>query len=286
MKTVIMSLVLIADAAFCHAMEDARQFNYYDDPDVCKGWFCYEDPNQDANISTIHPGQQFNGTKKAYSGEVDWARVQTMPPEELKQLINDSFSYAQQDPSDKKRLLDYMKLQGVAMRRAKQFQETWVEVVSQNPVLDETVKRSPTQAGTFLEVVAERGDRNRVIAEMAQNMGLIYFYSPTCPYCEKEKEILNAFVEKWQWKNITAINIVENPRSAQEYGVQTIPDLWVVGNVNGEVNQRRLKAGLATHSDIERGLLMAWKMWFQQKPYERPQMGQELMTFDEYLKKE
>lgn len=275
--------------AWCiaHASGGERQPNFFDTPDICKGWHCYEDPKEhevEVPQPLITTGEQPLSPPE-FTGEVDWEALWTMPPQKMKDLINQAMSWAQEDLDDKKRMEVYLKLQGVAMRRAKKFQEAWDEMVLTNPVLDATVSRSPTHLGSLLEVVTERKDRAVVLDEMSHNMGLLYFYSPECAYCKKEQEILSGFIEKWSWKNVTAINIVANPEAAENYDVQVVPDLWIVGSTDEGIQQRRLKAGLASHGDIESGLLMAWNLWFKNNRYERPTMAEEIVTFDDFLKR-
>ena len=249
---------------------------FYADPKVCRGWYCYE--------SFFEPEKPLEEPPKEF--QVDWNAVWTMEPEKLRELINKAMSHAQVDPGDETRMLTYMKLQGVAMRRAKHFQEAWGEVLLKYPALDTTVARSPTQAGTTAEVVAEREDRAIAIGQLRENMGLVYFFSPGCRYCQQQHVIVESFAQKWGWKNVTAVNIEENPAMIGQYGIQSVPDIWVVGQFNGELVQRRLRSGLTEHADIERGILSAFKILSGEKRYERPEMSRQLTTFDDFIYQE
>lgn len=257
---------------------------YYTDPNVCRGWFCYEDPAPAGEPEPIQGEQPPVLVKRAYFGEVDWDAVWTMHPDDMRELINQALAFAQEKPRDERRMLTYLKLQGVAMQRAKNFQEAWASALVKYPVLDTTVQRAPTLAATTAEVVAEREDREVAISAMRENMGILYFYSPTCRYCAQQKNILAAFIEKWGWKNITAVNVISSPEAARQYGVQSVPDIWVAGNVGGETIQRRLKSGLVEFHDLERGLLKAWTLWNGGGNYERPAMIHQLQTFEEFLR--
>lgn len=255
---------------------------FYHEMNPCKGWFCYEpEPAQETEIP--EPGKDGSG-KRIFTGTVDWNVVWAMPPAELKELINQALSFAQENPRDEARMLTYMQLQGVAMRRAKNFQEAWAATLLKYPVLDSTVQRAPTLMGTNAEVAAEREDRSLAISFMRDQMGILYFYSPTCRYCQQQSSILKSFADKWNWNHITAINVLEAPEVAAQYGVQAVPDLWVAGNVRGETLQRRLRAGLVEHADLERGLLSAWSLWNGGTTYERPKMSHQLQGFDEFLR--
>lgn len=250
-------------------------------PDVCKGWHCYKE-----ELLPSSPEKKLKEQGKHFDGEVDWAAVWTIPPTELKTLINDAMSYAQEAPRDQNRMRTYMSLQFVAMSRAQEFQRTWNEVLLNYPVLDTTTQRAPTTLGSRLEAVADRDFEARAIEGMRNNMGILFFYAPTCAYCERQTQILDSFIQKWDWKNIEAINIVEHPEVIEQFGVQSVPDLWVVGNVHGELKRRRLKAGLAEFAHIEGGLASAWNLWFGSgEVYERPKMTHTTESFKQFIER-
>lgn len=274
------------------AQEDSK--GYLFDPNVCRGWYCYEKPPVALEQERLAPmtrpqlvaPEGLQHTKKSFTGEVDWQAVWSIPAKELSSMIDDAQSWAEQKPAEQERMLTYLKLQGVAMRRAKRFQESWSEALLKYPLLDETTQRSPTLLGSRIDAVSERKDRERVIGEMRGTMGLVYFYSTTCTYCQKQGPILQAFLEKWKWENFVAINIADNPTAVEQYGIQSVPDLWVVGNVKNKVEQRRIKSGLVDMATLERGLLNAWSMWFEGKPYDSPATVQNLEGFEDFVKKQ
>jgi thiol-disulfide isomerase/thioredoxin len=274
--------VFVSETGAAEPVTAARQTNptYYTDPNVCRGWFCYEDPA----LFTEPEKTPEPPTRLPFTGDVDWDAVWTMHPDDMRELINQALAFAQENPRDEQRMVTYLKLQGVAMQRAKTFQEAWSSALLRYPVLDATVQRVPTLAATTAEVVAEREDRGAAIDAMRERMGILYFYSPTCRYCAQQKDILAGFVKKWGWKNITAINVLESPEAAQRYGVQSVPDLWVAGNIKGETVQRRLKSGLVEFHDLERGLLKAWTAWNGGGTYERPVMTHQVQTFEDFLR--
>ena len=256
---------------------------YYTDPNVCRGWFCYEDPALAKDPEGMSGILMEQPERRFFTGEVDWDAVWTMHPDDMRELINQALAFAQEKPQDEQRMVTYLKLQGVAMHRAKNFQEAWSSALLKYPVLDTTVQRAPSLAATTAEIVAEREDREHAIGAMRENMGILYFYSPTCRYCNQQKEILESFIQKWGWKNLIAINVLSSPDAARQYGVQSVPDIWIAGNFSGETVQRRLKSGLVEFHDLERGLLKAWTLWNDGSNYERPAMIHQLQTFENFL---
>ncbi len=168
MKRLVLALLFVLASNQVCSATTSNHLGFYGEP-VCRGWYCYESEavqEQDSENTLI----------------IDWEAVWTMKPDSLRSLINDALSFAQVDPTNEKRMLDYIKLQGVAMRRAKVFQEAWGDILLKYPILDTTVQRSSTQAGTTASVLAEREDRVIAVRDLKDTMGLIYFYSPSCRY--------------------------------------------------------------------------------------------------------
>jgi conjugal transfer pilus assembly protein TraF len=252
-----------------------------------EGWFWYQKNNATEKNATkpITPpvADQKSEEEKEFDGfkDIDWNEVWTLHPDKFQALITDTQKWAIQDPSVD-RLKIYIALQKVAKERAVKFQQVWGETLNQNPLLDE-LKRSPTKVGSLIEAHLSRQDKEKYLKPMRENMGILYFYSSTCAYCDKQKKILEYFIDKWGWENITAINTETEVDAVLEYGVDIVPDMWVVGHFNGEIRKRRIGAGLLTVGDIEKGLMNAWSYWTRDKPYEVPETIEQLQPFEKFL---
>jgi thiol-disulfide isomerase/thioredoxin len=252
-----------------------------------EGWFWYQQNNateeKNATKSITPPLADQKTKEKEFDGfkDIDWEAVWKLHPDKFQALITDTQKWAIQDPSVD-RLKIYIALQKVAKERAVKFQQVWGETLNQNPLLDE-LKRSPTKVGSLIEAQLSRQDREKHLKPMRENMGILYFYSSTCAYCEKQKKILEYFIDKWGWKNITAINTETEVDAVLEYGVDIVPDMWVVGHFDGEIRKRRIGAGLLTVGDIESGLMNAWSYWTRGKPYEAPETIEQLQPFEKFL---
>jgi thiol-disulfide isomerase/thioredoxin len=131
----------------------------------------------------------------------------------------------------------------------------------------------------------ERDDMEAAVKEMREDMGILLFYTDDCPYCDAQKTILENFAAKHGWQNITGINISQAPQAARDFNVQLVPDLWVVGNVNGQIQRRRISAGVSAGTDIEKGLLSAHSRWFRGGAYEKKAYVP-VTEFEDYLRKQ
>jgi conjugal transfer pilus assembly protein TraF len=236
-------------------------------------------PKKDAKPS--QPKKRKGYEKGSYDGKLRWSDLDDMRTSELSDLVNDVKDYAIQKPTPEN-VKTYMTLQAVVMEKASRFQKVWGEVLLENPVLNENAKRPASGYVSGLMVRQERDDTEAAVKDMREDMGILLFYSDDCPYCDAQKTILENFAQKHGWQNITGINISQEPHTAREFNVQLVPDLWVVGNVNGRIERRRISAGVSAGTAIEKGLLSAHTRWFKGGAYEKKAYVP-VTEFDEYL---
>jgi thiol-disulfide isomerase/thioredoxin len=96
---------------------------------------------------------------------------------------------------------------------------------------------------------------------ITQNMGILYFYRPTCPYCREQDGILENLEEKG-WKNLIRVDITQSPQAAADYGVTTVPSLWLIGNADGEIRQAHISIGLLSETELLRSIADVYRVWF------------------------
>ena len=99
-----------------------------------------------------------------------------------------------------------------------------------------------------------------------ENMGVLYFYKPTCSYCQQQKTILDDFQNTTGFENIIGIDITERPDLAKQYGISTVPDLWLVGQVGKNLRQRRISIGLMVKHELMQMLAETFTLWFPPEP--------------------
>ena len=283
-----------------------------------EGWFWYEDPvkkkkepkKEQRTINKTKKKPKHKKDKKAekvavgthkkkgernypslmkmpdhkFKGNIDWDSVWNMHPDVFQDLIKKTRKWAVQKPS-KDRVLKYYALQWVAQERSEEFQQTFDRVRLQNPSLDSSVKRAPTKLGSRYEIYQKKHDRKKAMRRMRKDMGLILFVGSDCPYCRKEKDILKSFVDQKNWKNYEIVDIRNRPEMADDYGVQVLPDLWVVGNVGGKIKKMRIKSGLAEFYHILDGVTKAHARWFKGERYNGPNMTKDVVEFNEVVDK-
>jgi conjugal transfer pilus assembly protein TraF len=256
-----------------------------------EGFFFYRDeareqeekPKAPKPVKTPKTPEKPRYEKGSYDGKMRWRDIDYLSTAEVRQLVEDVKDYAIQYPTPDN-VRDYMTLQAVVMEKATRFQQTWAEVLLENPVLNENAKRPASTIASGILIRQERDDKTAAIEEMKDDMGIVFFYADECPFCDQQKTILENFANARGWQNITGVNISREPKAAVEFGVQLVPDLWVVGNVNGKIEKRRISAGLSVGTQIERGILQAHSRWFKQQDRYDHKAYVPVTEFDDYLK--
>jgi thiol-disulfide isomerase/thioredoxin len=96
---------------------------------------------------------------------------------------------------------------------------------------------------------------------ITENIGILYFYKPTCPYCREQNGILEHLEEKG-WKNLVRVDVTQSPQTAADYGVTTVPSLWLIGNIDGEIHQAHISIGLLSEAELLRSIADVYRAWF------------------------
>jgi thiol-disulfide isomerase/thioredoxin len=108
---------------------------------------------------------------------------------------------------------------------------------------------------------AARAGEDALWEHITENMGILYFFRTTCPYCREQNGILERVREKG-WKNFDMIDVDRMPAAAAKYGVGTVPSIWLVGNVAGEIRQAHISIGILSEAELMESILETYRAWF------------------------
>jgi conjugal transfer pilus assembly protein TraF len=162
-----------------------------------------------------------------------------MPAQEFQLLYTDVLNYAL-TIRNLDTYADHVKMNKMANLRANEFGSLQVLYAQMYPEPENQYNRS-LRGDEVDSTVA-----GRLLAER-NNYALIYFYSPTCPYCAKTTPLLIMFRERYGWE-IESVNIDEKPYMADIFEVTTTPSLRLLDRRN---NVFILSNGLISLPEIE-----------------------------------
>jgi conjugal transfer pilus assembly protein TraF len=185
-----------------------------------RGWWWYE--------KTPPPQEDQKAEEPKYPD------LSTYTMEDLWNMDSETFRKMLQAALDKatyaptvENVRQYLVLQDIARRKALAFMNTASLIVQTTPEFN-TLKDAPVVVpGISATTKAVLDDIETTIKGASEDYGLLYFYSPVCPYCKVQDDINKLFINKYNWQ-IKSIDITQNELAAEQFGVTTTPTLILV----------------------------------------------------------
>lgn len=203
---------------------------FYDD--AKRGWFWYETVPAPAEEqpAEARPGLPavFIPDMRHYTTEQLWR----MHPDQFKELLQAFQKKAIMEPSVEN-LRDYMTMQDIARRKAAEFAMVTNYTLQANPELDLNRDYPLATPGRTARTRLQQQEIQTRLASARKDHALIYFYSPSCAYCQEQDGILRYFVDRHGWE-IKPVNIEEQPSLAARFNVQTTPSMLLIQRGNAD----------------------------------------------------
>lgn len=89
----------------------------------------------------------------------------------------------------------YFGAQRVMMDKAERFTLEAEKVVTGNPMLDESIRRPLSTFGVHAIDQQAGSTKKEVLASIAEQAGIWYFFASYCPYCKAQSPVLKLFAE-------------------------------------------------------------------------------------------
>lgn len=224
---VVLTALLACGTAMSETVTDSHQEvrNYYSD--VKRGWWWYEKLPEKEKQKEEEPVQEEKPVRKLpslkdYTEEQLW----NMHPDDFQALLMEFMKKAVQFPTVEN-VTEYYTMQDIARRKALAFTNVAAYVVDTNPQLNVGKDYPVAVPGRTMTVKQQFSEIESIIRSSRDDFALIYFYSPTCPYCEVQSGINKYFVEKYGWQ-IKGIDVTANSTIASRFGVTTTPTMIMI----------------------------------------------------------
>jgi conjugal transfer pilus assembly protein TraF len=207
-----------------------------------QGWHWYQDPPVDAK-------------KQAEKNP-------TVHMKSLRETLQLSLDKAILTPSPDN-VRNYVTLQNTFSERASRFSNVWQQVLLENPALNYSLTHPTNSAGNEVYLNQKREQEDAAIAQLGKKQGLFFFYTASCPYCQKFAPILKQFAARHKLAIIPITmdgNVLpEFPESvidkgqAKHFQVRGIPAVFSVNPYSGQAYP--VSYGLVSESELRTNML-------------------------------
>ncbi|MBN8828903.1 MAG: conjugal transfer protein TraF [Sphingobacteriia bacterium] len=178
-----------------------------------EGWHYYE---QQPKKEIIEDKKQEN--KENTELEIDYSKeIQNIQVELKKRLDKAIISPTESN------VREYVKYQQFVINKSHTFSKNWQKVVLAHPELDETLKHPVNHVGRGVYLQQQKALKNEIIANLAKEYGLFFFFKNSCNYCHAFAPIVKNFAEKHKWAvlpiSLDGGVLKEFPNSKQDNGM-------------------------------------------------------------------
>jgi conjugal transfer pilus assembly protein TraF len=155
-----------------------------------------------------------------------------------------------------------MSYQQLLTERAERFARVWQRVLWAHPELDPTVVE-PTAAAGLAATQAQRAfEQERILRELSETAGILYFYKGDCPLCSAQSPLLSSFAEAHGFRIVPiSLDGFTDPvfpdtkmdrGAAEKLGVKNLPAIFLARPPH---DVRRVGTGFLTIEELGRRLI-------------------------------
>jgi conjugal transfer pilus assembly protein TraF len=219
-----------------------------------EGWFWYKDPPAEPDLKPVKQGKRPERPTvrelDSYSLEELW----NMYPDDFQELLNHTQKKAVQYPTEDN-VLRYLAIQDVARRKALAYTGTAMLVSQKYSDRFNVGQVYPTaQPGVVARLQMQQEEIARTIKEGRGDHALLFFVNPSCGFCSKQRQILEFFVEKYNWP-VRTIDISQNSSAAARFNITVTPTLLLVKR--GQEASMPISTGVIALTELEQKLFRA-----------------------------
>jgi conjugal transfer pilus assembly protein TraF len=260
-----------------------RLFQPVEPPVQWKGYYYYQDPLSDLDIQPqqlpptpampLHP-EQFKDAvalKDALKQlPVEQIDLQALPAAWLKALLT-AKREAALDQQTESNLLAYLQVHKETFNRSQRFTDMWQTVVWTHPELDFTAGNPSSIVGHEIYAEHKKAEEEQLLESMRDRMGLFFFYTSTCPFCQKQSQLLKVFADTYgiSVKPVTrdGRSLVEWPNSeldngmGEQIGVNKVPVIYMA--IPEEQFLVPIGAGVLTVQELHDRMVLILKQRYQ-----------------------
>jgi conjugal transfer pilus assembly protein TraF len=214
--------------------------------DYKRGWYWYEKEKPKAPEQKEEPPPHRLPSLKDYAPDALW----NMHPDDFQTLLMDFQKKAVMAPTEAN-VKEYYFIQDIARRKSLTFANVTATVMQKYPELSVAKDYPVTTPGRNALTRQEHDEITRKIKDVRGSYALLFFHSPTCPYCVEQEAILRFFEDRYGWE-VKKVDITEETALASMFNVTTVPTILLVYRYGQEPIV--ISAGVVSLDDMEQRL--------------------------------
>lgn len=253
-----MAILLCLLAVFCSELVHAEsQKDYFREHII--GWHWYNEtiirkPKNKSNKQTIKKQNNDNVIQSESDPTVQMSAI--------RKIIEKSLNKAILEPTVEN-IHDYLVLQNKLSNQSTKFANFWQKTLLTYPELNYSLAHPTNMAAKQIYLDRYQDKETTAITEYFKNRGMFFFYTSTCPYCQKFAPIIKAFAQKHDIAlvavTLDGISFPEFPNSRTDTGqsrkfkVTTTPALFAVNPYSDKAIP--ISYGFISESDLRQRIL-------------------------------
>ncbi len=230
-----------------------------------KGWYFYEDP-ETGELKKLEPTEKPPVSKtKPLPTDEEYAKEHPFSAQWVRVMLPRYMDLAWNNPTPEN-VQAYFLVQKFAMERSQEFANTARKVILGNNLLDGSMDRPLASYGvrsTNAETVKVRND---IFKRLSEKVGIFFFFSSTCQFCEAQApiiqmaevnlgfKVLAVSVDGGELKSVQFGKTYRDAGHAKRLGVQRLPSIFLM-NDKGEFDL--IAAGVISLENLKERILIA-----------------------------
>ena len=214
-----------------------------------EGWFWYQDPVEEDEADVVprpvtlaalpleawlDPAKYRSLLKRVPIEQEDLSQL---PAGMLRELASAKREAALDAPTPET-VKTYIIAQRAVFKRSEEFTSMWQLAMFTNPHLDYATEHPTSQFGHDIEAQAtHEGDERLLSSAQANNVGLFFFFTSTCRFCQEQSKILKMFSDTYRIEvfpvTMDGRGLREFPKAAADNGMaervslQKVPTVYL-----------------------------------------------------------
>jgi conjugal transfer pilus assembly protein TraF len=148
-------------------------------------------------------------------------------------------------------MVEYYTMQDIARRKSAAFANVAGYVTQKYTSFDMNSTAPTVTPGRIAKTQMQNEEIQTTIASAQGDHALLFFTQQGCSFCDKQKNILKFFNDKYDWP-IKEMDIRANPDIAARFNITTTPTLLLIGK--GKSDYIPVSVGVASLDTIEQKL--------------------------------